>query len=135
MTLAYFLTFTTYGTWLPGSAKGKGSVDAQHNVYGTPFLEPNAGREQAAREAMVQPAYVLSAAERDIVSKAIVELARERGWRLWALHVRTNHVHAVVSAECDPGRIMSDMKARASRELTAAGFDNAQRRRWTRHGS
>lgn len=30
---------------------------------------------------------------------------------------------------------MSDIKARASRELTNAGFDTAQRKRWTRHGS
>lgn len=135
MALAYFNTFTTYGTWLPGSAKGKGSVDAEHNVYGTPFIEPDAQREQAAREAMGQLPYVMSAAERNIVCKAIVDLARARSWSLWAVHVRTNHVHAVVSAERDPGRIMSDMKGRASRDLTLAGFDNAERRRWTRHGS
>lgn len=135
MALAYFITFTTYGTWLPGSAKGRGSVDDEHNVYGTPFVEPNAKREQAARDAMIQAPYVMNAAEREIVCKAIVELARERGWKLWAVHVRSNHVHVVVSAERDPGRIMSDMKARASRDLTLAGFDNAERRRWTRHGS
>jgi REP element-mobilizing transposase RayT len=135
MPLAYFITFTTYGTWLPGSAKGKGSVDAEHNVYGTPFVAPDAQREEEARAAMVQPPYVMGAAERDIVCKGIVDLARDRSWLLLAVHVRTNHVHVVVSAERDPGRIMSDMKARASRDLTLAGFGNADRRRWTRHGS
>ena len=30
---------------------------------------------------------------------------------------------------------MSDMKGRASRDLTRAGFDDAKRKRWTRHGS
>ncbi len=135
MALAYFITFTTYGTWLHGSVKGKGSVDEEHNTYGTPFLEPDAQREQAAREAMVQPPYVMSRAEREIVCKAIVDLARNRGWLLSAIHVRSNHVHVVVSVERDAGRVMSDMKARASRELTLAGFDNAARRRWTRHGS
>ena len=135
MALAYFITFSTYGTWLHGSAKGKGSVDKDHNTYGTPFLEPDEQREQAAREAMVQSPYVMSQAEREIVCKAIVDLARDRGWLLLAIHVRSNHVHVVVSVERDPGRVMSDMKARASRELTLAGFDNAARRRWTRHGS
>jgi REP element-mobilizing transposase RayT len=135
MPLAYFITFTTYGTWLPGSAKGKCSVDTEHNAFGTPFVAPNPEREQQAREAMVQPPYVMSASERDIVCQAIVELARDRGWRLWAVHVRSNHVHAVVSAERDPDRIMSDMKGRASRDLTQAGFDGSERRRWTRHGS
>jgi hypothetical protein len=60
MALAYFITFTIYGTWLHGSSKGKGSVDAEHNEFGTPFVEPDADREQQAREAMVQPAYVMA---------------------------------------------------------------------------
>ncbi len=50
-------------------------------------------------------------------------------------HVRTNHAHAVVTAQPDPRRVMSDMKARASRELTLADFGTAGRHRWTRHGS
>jgi REP element-mobilizing transposase RayT len=135
MALAYFITFTTYGTWLPGSAKGQGSVDAEHSIYGTPFVEPDAQREAAARTAMVQPPYVMRAAEREVACKAIVELARDRGWRLWAVHVRSNHVHVVVTADRDPDRMMSDMKARASRDLTRTGFDTSERRRWTRHGS
>jgi REP element-mobilizing transposase RayT len=133
MALAYFITFTTYGTWLHGSAKG--SVDDEHNVYGTPLLEGDGSREQSARATMAQPPYVMASAEREIVCKAIVQLAKDRGWMLLAAHVRTNHVHLVVSAERDPNRIMSDLKARASRELTAAGFDHVERRRWTRHGS
>ncbi len=135
MALAYFITFTAYGTWLHGSAKGKGSVDAEHNVFGTPFVEPDAEREQQAREVMVQPPYVMGPGERAIVCKAIVQLAKDRGWNLLAAHVRSNHVHVVISAERDAGRLMSDLKGRASRDLTLAGFDNATRRRWTRHGS
>jgi hypothetical protein len=135
MPLAYFITFSTYGTWLPGTAKGAGSVDKAHNVFGTPFIEPDPQREQAARERMDQPPYVVSAAERDIVCQAIVTLSAERGWLLLAVHVRSNHVHVVISAEREPGRLMSDLKARASRELTRAGFDDATRKRWTRHGS
>lgn len=135
MPLAYFITFSTYGTWLHGSSKGKGSVDAEHNVFGTPFIEPDTQREQQAREVMVQPVYVMGRAEREVVCKAIVQLAKERGWNLWAVHVRSNHVHVVISADRDPGRVMSDLKGRASRDLTLAGFDNAERRRWTRHGS
>jgi REP element-mobilizing transposase RayT len=133
MALAYFITFTTYGTWLPGNAKG--SVDDEHNVYGTSLVEADADREQGAREAMTQAPYVITAAERAIVCNAMVELARDRGWDLLAAHVRSNHVHVVVSAERDPGRLMSDLKSRASRDLALAGFADAKRRRWTRHGS
>jgi hypothetical protein len=49
--------------------------------------------------------------------------------------VRSNHVHVVVAVDRDPGRVMSDIKAHASRALTRAGFDDATRKRWTRHGS
>src|SRR5262245_1979149 len=135
MALAYFLTWTTYGTWLHGSSKGKGSVDGKHNQFGTPFVEPNHDRELAAQAAMTQPVYVMQAAERDIVCQAIVDIAHDRGWNVLAVHVRTNHVHVVVTADGDPGRIMSDMKGRASRELLQAGFDYSDRKRWTRHGS
>lgn len=62
-------------------------------------------------------------------------LSQERGWRLLAVHVRSNHAHLVIQADRDPKRLMSDLKARASRDLTRAGYDDTLRRRWTRHGS
>ena len=135
MPLAYFITFSTYGTWMHGTEKAEGSVDDEHNAYGAPFVEADAKREQVEREAMTQPAYSMDAPRREIVRDAIVTLALEKGWRLWAVHARTNHVHVVIAAPRGPGRLMSDMKARASRDLSRAGFENAERRRWTRHGS
>ena len=84
---------------------------------------------------MTQAAYVMSAREREIACEAMVELARDKGWDILAVHVRSNHTHVVVSAEREPKRLMSDLKGRASRNLTRAGFDDAERRRWTRDGS
>ena len=133
MALAYFITFTTYGTWLHGSEKG--SVDDTHNVHGTALLENDDDRQIRAQDAMAQAPYVMSTEEREIVCKAMVDLVDEREWDLPAVHVRSNHVHIVISAPRDPGRMMSELKARASQDLTEAGFDDARRRRWTRHGS
>lgn len=135
MALAYFLTFSTYGTWLHGTDKGLGSVDAAHNEFGAPFVRPDADRIRRARATMTQSTYLLDAPRRKIVRDAIIAICRERGWHLLALHVRSNHVHVVVQAEREPGRLMSDLKARASRELNRAGLDPPSRRRWTRHGS
>jgi len=39
--LAYFLTLRTYGTWLHGDERG--SVDAKHNCYNTPYTAPDRG--------------------------------------------------------------------------------------------
>ena len=135
MALAYFITFSTYGTWLHGTSKGKGSVDREHNQHGMAFVEPDASREQRSRHAMKQPAYTMQAQERDIVRDAIVALCRAKAWRLLAAHVRSNHVHIVVAVDREANRVMSDIKAAASRGLTRAGFDDARRKRWTRHGS
>ncbi|QEG33337.1 transposase [Bythopirellula goksoeyrii] len=133
--LAYFLTWTTYGTWLHGTGKGMGSVDAKHNEYGTPFVEPDSGRLQKEQTAMSQPAWLMDPPRRKVVRDAIIGICSEKGWNLRALHVRTNHVHVVVQADREPGRLMSDLKARASRELNRAGLDEPTRKRWTRHGS
>ena len=59
----------------------------------------------------------------------------ERRWKLWAAHVRTNHVHLVVEAEARPERVMNDLKSFASRFLNCKGLDVPARKRWARLGS
>lgn len=147
MPLAYFITFTTYGTQLHGAGKGSGSVDRQHNEFGAPFVPPDDDREARAADCMTGPPYVMSEEARRVVRNAILGLCEEKGWRLLALHVRTSHVHVVVFAERAPGRLMSDLKARASRDLnraegaahgaahTKGETAAATFKRWTRHGS
>jgi REP element-mobilizing transposase RayT len=119
----------------PRNQQGHGIGGSLSQSVDTPFVAPDSDVEARARDAMKQPAYQLDAARRPVVRDAIVEICREKRWTLHALHVRSNHVHAVVSANRDPGRLMSDLKARASRDLNRAGFDSLDRIRWTRHGS
>lgn len=131
--LAYFITFTTYGTWLHGDARG--SVDREHNQVGTPWLEPDSQRRAANRRKMSQDPYTLDDCRRGIVLEAIIEECRFRGWRLYALHGRSNHVHLVVSADQEPEFVMRSCKALASKRLNDAGLDNRTRKRWTARGS
>jgi len=102
---------------------------------GSEYVEPDAELEDQRRELMTQEPYLLDEERRNVVRDAIVSFCLEKGWRLLALHVRSNHVHVVISVDRDPGRLMSDLKSKASRELTGAGFENKDRIRWTRHGS
>src|SRR5437660_12150245 len=115
MPLAYFITFTTYGVWLHG--REIGSVDKEHNEPGTPFLPPDPIREAEMSNNLREPPYLLDEARRTVVLETIQEVTRYRRWRLLACHVRTNHVHLVVTAEAKPEKIMSDLKAYASRRL------------------
>lgn len=131
--LAYFITFTTYGAWLHG--KDPGSVDREHNEVDTPFLPPDPIEENEERLSLSQPPYILDEARRRIVLATIQEVCQYRGWRLIACHIRSTHVHIIVVASANPEKVMGDIKAYASRRLTEAGFENKDRKRWTRHGS
>jgi len=131
--LANFITFTTYGTGLHGRAPG--AVDRFHNEVGTPFLPPDEERERAERDGLAEPPYLLDEARREIVLQTILEVARHRGWTLWAVHVRSNHVRIVVTADARPEKVMSDFKAYASRRLREQFDEPGDRTRWTQHGS
>jgi REP element-mobilizing transposase RayT len=58
------------------------------------------------------------------------------GWELFALAVRTNHVHVVVGhAGLRPEAMVSQFKAWATRRLREAGCVGADTPVWVRHGS
>lgn len=132
--LAYLLTFTCYGQWLHGDERG--SVDSAHRVPGTDWVAPQRGYHRASLEAMREPAYVLTAGGRDQVLAAVRQVCLHRGWRLWAAHVRSQHVHVVVTAsDVAPEKVMGDLKAYATRALKRLETRSGRLRRWTRHGS
>ena len=126
---AYLLTWTTYGTWLPGDSRGW--VDRHHKAAG----DPDPQREAAARRAMDEEAVTLDQRLREVARAAIEDSATRRGWFVHALEVRSNHVHVIVSAhQVPPGRIMGTLKGYASQALNAAG-PSPRVRWWTRDGS
>ena len=131
--LAYLITFTCYGTRLHGDEVG--SVDRNHNVPGTPYLRPNTARVLAEEKRMRQEPYELNAQRGAAVMGALREVCLRRSWKLHAAHVRSNHVHLVVTAQVAPERVMRDVKVHASRALDRMGLDGVARRRWTHHGS
>ena len=125
--LAYFITFTTYGTWLHG--RDPGSVDRQHNTPETPFLPVNPDVEESRRQAMRQEPYLLDEARRGVVLRTIHEVAKHRRWVLWAVHVRTNHIHIVVTASPDNTRPKTARPKSIRAESVSAGIPIAQNAR------
>ena len=128
--LAYFLTWTTYGTWLPGDARRW--VDKRGSA-GTPYRQGDRDRLALARRRTKQVPVRLDDAPRHLVEGAIRETCRYKGWHLHALNVRSNHVHVVVTAQGQkPERVMTSLKAWSSRRLNQG---DRRGRWWTRHGS
>ena len=97
--LAYFLTWTMYGSWLPGDERGWVAKPGE-------FLPPDAHLEQASRSLMTEPQLILDSTQRELVENTIADHCRHRGWHLHAVACRTNHVHVVVTA---PGRNPEDV--------------------------
>jgi len=132
--LAYFITFSCYGCRLHGDAPY--SVDRDHAVVGSPFVEPNEPLRDALASGMAQEPYELDNVRRRLVIESILEVCRYRGWLLLAVHVRSTHVHLIVqAAEYSPERVMTTFKSYASRALNRAAVDAEGRKRWARHGS
>ena len=72
---------------------------------------------------------------RRAVEVGIRETCDIRKWTLWAINVRTNHVHTVVSANCRPKRIAIAFKANATRKMREAGTWPSGRSPWVRRES
>ena len=131
--VAYLITFTTHGTWLHGDTRG--SVDPEHNEFGSPVLAGDEAKEREEFNRQKQPSTTLDRDARRAVQDTVMEVAQHRGWHVHALHVRSNHVHVVVAAPCEPETVMGDFKSYATRRLRDQGLVDAERRVWARHGS
>jgi REP element-mobilizing transposase RayT len=126
--VGYFLTWVTYGTWLPGDTRGW-----VRYKNGWQLSDPI--RELEAKARMTEDACILSREERRAVEAQIAETCAHRGWTLHVVNCRSNHVHAVVTADvADPDKIRIDLKAWATRALKQ-GFDSRRQNWWAERGS
>jgi REP element-mobilizing transposase RayT len=131
--LGYLISFRAYGTWLHGDSRG--SIDRFHNRYLTPYIPLNEPWH-AYNERMLKLAPVkLNRIRRAAIDNAISETCELRKWRLHAANVRTNHVHVVVSASCDPEIVLRAFKANATRKMRESGCWTRIQTPWARKGS
>lgn len=131
--LAYFITFRTYGTWLHGDDRG--SMDRHHNAWDQPNLPPDPERRNIAASRLETTPITLTSAERNTLDDAVRSHCLHQGWQLWAVNVRTEHVHVVVSSSETPERVMNSLKSYATRALREVDPQGRTTPVWSRHGS
>ena len=131
--LAYLITFRSHGTWLHGDLRG--SVDRFRNSYGTPRIPPDARWHRYNRRIMKLAPVELDIRRRASIGEAITETCEMRGWTLRTRNIRTNHVHVVVTAACDPEIVLRALKANATRKMREAGCWQSKHTPWARKGS
>jgi len=129
----YLITFRTYASWLHGDSRG--SVDREHNIFGTAMLPADPVRQRREAHLAGESAVTLSPGERQVVHRAIEEVCVHHGWHVHAVNVRSNHVHVVVSGTEPPERMMNAFKARATLQLRRSGLRSDECHLWARHGS
>ncbi len=130
---AYFITFTCFGARLHGDQKGY--VDRNHNDFDTSYPEASATLLSQCEARMKNDKYVLNKTKRSIVLHEIIKTCQHFDWVLLAAHVRSNHVHVILRSDLDPEKIMTKLKGYISRKLNLAFTDEANIKKWTRHGS
>ena len=99
------------------------------------MLPTDPDREAHWRTILKETPFVLDDEARVLTLSAILAVCTHRQWIAHAVHVRTNHVHAVITAEARPERMLSNFKAYCTRSLRSKIQDQERRRYWTEHGS
>ncbi|MSR59099.1 MAG: hypothetical protein EXS05_15885 [Planctomycetaceae bacterium] len=101
---ALFITWTCYGTWLPGDERGyvahtllqpHGFLPRQ-NTPGTPYAKDNAYTRQIAKALQKGETVNLTFDQAMCVARSLVDSAVKRQWRILRAAIMANHVHLVV---------------------------------------
>jgi hypothetical protein len=123
--LAFFITWTVYGTHLQGDERGW-----RQRCRGERPPEPRLAEWRAAR--LKHDVLLLDLEQRAVVERQCERHCRHRGWHAWAVNARSTHVHVVVTAAGCSGTILRDqLKANATRGLREVWPQFVERPVWT----
>ena len=123
----YFITWTTYGTWVPGDRRGWRKIN-KGDQPPQPFLE------RWSRNRMKERSVLLNSAQRNKVETVCHEHAQKRGWLIHAISARSNHIHVAVTANSEPKKVRDQFKANATRVLRQNPDPVPNTKIWTRGG-
>ncbi|GAA5510254.1 transposase [Novipirellula caenicola] len=126
--LGLFITWTVYGTFLPGDARGW-----RHRSVGPQLAQPHL--ETWHRDRLGHDVILLEDSMQLVAEAAIYEICDVRPWSLWTTSARTNHVHVVITApEYKPKVVRDQLKAKATMELRRTFAIWRDRPVWTGKG-
>jgi len=126
--IAYFITWTMYGTYLQGDERYW-----TRRRQGEQIPQPRL--VQWHQERLKYPILYHDEKQRQAVNEVCGQHCEHRGWKLWSVSARTNHVHVVVTAEDKSGKqVRDELKANATRVLREKWSAFQDRPVWTTGG-
>lgn len=108
---------------------------AQFRRFGTPKMPIKPELIKSDKSRLKYTPFRLNSPQHNAVRDAIRNVCKFREHRLFALNVRTNHVHIVVSAGRKAELMMHSFKAYGTRKLRGDGLVTEADKVWARHGS
>jgi len=157
----WLLTWTTYGTWLPGDERGfvgyvrneepadsrqrlddaSRADDASrrviHNTPGTPYDRSIPALKRYAQQQMKEAPVWLDLPQAEAFLAEAQRTAVYRQWRLLAAAIMANHVHLIVEVPEDLSgeRLLQEFESYGSRILNQQFGKPASGTWWTKSGS
>ncbi len=125
--MTLFITWTTYGSWLPGDGRG-------WNRRGSGAKDARPRLERWCRQRLRSKPVILDFAQRAAVETIIGDHSLIRGWGLHAVSARTNHVHVAVTAAEFPKHVRNQLKANSTTALRRLCKSMAHTQVWSSGG-
>ena len=118
----FHVTFSTYGTWLPGDPRGFRTKEHKRHSSGDYRSRPpqgeHAGLRTLARKTMRGTPVTLTLTQRKTCARAMIEKLTERGCEVIAIAVGGQHVHLQLRMEDhDVKRVVGSAKQLASHRV------------------
>ena len=139
---ATLLTWTTYGTWLPGDDRGSVSRASRpngeqslRNLPGDPYDRDDPHREAGATERMKGNPVHLTREHATRLLSCIADTCERHGLELLALAIMANHVHVLCQGDQHGQEMLQALKGNASRRLSQEFTLESAPRWWTKSGS
>ena len=80
---------------------------------------PDPARKREAQARLTEDACLLDQDQRRLVELTIADHCRVRGWTLYTVNCRSNHVHVIVAGDREPKEIREQFKVWCTRRLKA----------------
>lgn len=138
----WLVTWTCYGTWLPGDPRGyvsdtfrpDGSRVPKQNVPGTPYTAGDEYTYRLARRRQKGSTVSLNSEQAVVVVEGLVGAASKRGWWILRAAIMWNHVHVVI-VDCPPDGPSVRRALKGPTQARLSQHAGGPRRWWTRGGS
>ncbi len=139
---ALHITWTTYGTWVPGDPRGyvshtlhaPGQWQARENTPRTPYAADHSRTRQIAAKLQKDTPILLETAQAETVASTLIESVVPRGWIIGRAAIMANHVHVVIFDTPPDGPAVRRILKGTTQAALSASYGSS-RRWWTAGGS